>query len=87
MLRGSVCDQVALALASLTLERVVDDLELQDDGSIVVGGRLEGGDDLLCLGVVTLRDEPARGLGEEEEEGDQRDGKDALQSDGDTPRC
>lgn len=54
MLGRSVRDQVALALASLTLERVVDDLELQDDGSIVVGGRLEGGDDLLCLGVVTL---------------------------------
>lgn len=85
MLGRSVRDQVALALASLALERVVDDLELQDDGSIVVGRRLERGDNLLGLGIVTLRDEPTRGLGQEEKEGDQRDGEDTLQSDRDTP--
>lgn len=86
MLSRAVRDQVALALTGLALERVVDDLELQDDRGIVVRGRLKCGDDLLCLGVVTLRNEPTRRLGQEGDESDKRYGENALERDGDTPR-
>lgn len=85
VLARTVRGKVALALAGLAFEGVADNLELLDDKRVTEGSRLEGGDDLLRLGVVALGDEPTRRFGKNPDEADERKGENALQRDRHTP--
>lgn len=86
MLSWSVRAEIALPLASLSVESIVDGPELGNDSWTVERGRLECSDNLLRLVEMLFRDEPARRFGEYEDEGDQENCEEALEGNRNPPR-
>jgi hypothetical protein len=63
VLSRSVGEEVRDLLLGSTLQGVEDDAGLEYDGVGLERSGLEGGDDALSFGELTVRDEPARRLG------------------------
>lgn len=79
-------DVAALGLdGKLGLDHVGHALLLGNGTGSVVGVTTESGDDTLSFGIVSMVDEPTRGLGEDEDTGDKNDSKEDLEGDRETP--